>query len=61
MILQLKQGVGRLIRTDTDTGVMAILDQRLHTQGYGKQILSSLPPAMKTDDINDVASFFERN
>lgn len=60
-IIKLKQGVGRLIRSDTDTGVMAILDQRLHTQGYGKQILASLPPAVRTSNIDDVASFFERN
>lgn len=60
-IIKLKQGVGRLIRTDTDTGVMAILDQRLYTQAYGKQILASLPPAVRTSNIDDVASFFERN
>ena len=58
LIIKLKQGVGRLIRTNTDRGVVAILDQRLHTKRYGKQIKASLPPAIKTSDIRNVAQFF---
>jgi Rad3-related DNA helicase len=56
--IKLKQGVGRLIRSHTDRGVIAILDQRLHTKGYGKQILASLPPAIRTTNIADVDHFF---
>jgi Rad3-related DNA helicase len=57
-ILALKQGVGRLIRTETDRGVMAILDSRLHTKQYGKQVIASLPNARQTDRFEDVAGFF---
>jgi len=56
--IKLKQGVGRLIRSNSDRGVIAILDQRLHTKGYGKQILASLPPATRTTNIADVDRFF---
>ncbi len=58
-ILRLKQGVGRLIRTREDRGVMAILDTRLHTKGYGKLVLGALPPARVTTEINDVERFFD--
>jgi ATP-dependent DNA helicase DinG len=50
-ILRLKQGFGRLIRTATDTGVVAILDARLHTKNYGRQILKALPPAPRMDKM----------
>ena len=42
-ILRLKQGFGRLIRTQTDTGIVVILDPRIKTRSYGKQFLRSLP------------------
>lgn len=42
--LMLAQGAGRLIRSATDKGVIAILDRRLHTKRYGKQLIRSLPP-----------------
>ena len=42
-ILRLKQGFGRLIRTQTDTGIVVILDPRIKTRRYGKQFLDSLP------------------
>lgn len=57
-IIKLKQGVGRLIRTNTDRGVMAILDSRLLFKSYGKRIRQSLPPAPITSDIRDIATFF---
>lgn len=57
-VLRLKQGIGRLLRTRTDRGVMAILDTRLHTKGYGKQVLSALPPAQRTSSLRDVERFF---
>jgi Rad3-related DNA helicase len=58
MVLQLKQGVGRLLRTDEDRGVMAILDTRLLTKGYGTSVLRALPPAPLVTSIDKVAQFF---
>lgn len=43
-ILRLKQGFGRLIRTQTDQGIVVILDSRIRTRSYGKSFLDSLPP-----------------
>ncbi len=57
-ILTLRQGAGRLMRTATDSGVIAILDTRLFTKGYGRQFLKSLPPSPVTRDLEDVAAFF---
>ena len=58
-ILRLKQGVGRLLRTREDHGVMAILDTRLLTKGYGRQVIFALPPARRTVRIEDVQGFFQ--
>jgi Rad3-related DNA helicase len=57
-MLRLKQGLGRLLRTVDDRGVMAILDKRLHTKSYGRQVLAALPPARRTTEIADVRRFF---
>lgn len=57
-VLRLKQGLGRLLRTREDRGVMAILDTRLYTKGYGKLVLDALPPARRTASIRDVKDFF---
>jgi ATP-dependent DNA helicase DinG len=57
-VLRLKQGLGRLLRTREDRGVMAILDTRLHTKGYGKLVLDALPPARRTASIKEVERFF---
>src|SRR6266496_2469914 len=57
-VLRLKQGLGRLLRTRDDRGVMAILDTRLYTKGYGKLVLEALPPARRTASIKDVDRFF---
>ncbi|HVZ21376.1 MAG TPA: ATP-dependent DNA helicase, partial [Vicinamibacterales bacterium] len=57
-ILALQQGLGRLIRHRTDRGVLAILDPRLRTMGYGRRFLASLPPAPVTHDLDAVARFF---
>jgi Rad3-related DNA helicase/serine/threonine protein kinase len=59
-VLRLKQGLGRLLRTREDRGVMAILDTRLHTKGYGRLILKALPPARRTTSLEEVRSFFRR-
>ena len=58
-IISLKQGLGRLIRSATDRGVLSILDPRLRTQGYGRQFLKSLPPCRTTSDLAEVARVFE--
>ena len=57
-ILALQQGLGRLIRHRTDRGVLAVLDPRLRTMGYGRRFLASLPPAPVTHDLDAVARFF---
>lgn len=53
----LKQGFGRLIRTRTDRGVIAILDRRLLTHGYGRFFLDSLPPTPVTSSFAEVERF----
>ena len=58
-ILALKQGVGRLIRRETDRGVMAILDSRINTKRYGPQVIASLPRARRTLRFEDVLAFFD--
>jgi ATP-dependent DNA helicase DinG len=57
-ILSLKQGLGRLIRSGTDRGVVAVLDSRLATMSYGERFFSSLPPYRLTHDRAEVAKFF---
>ena len=57
-ILALQQGLGRLIRHRTDRGVLAVLDPRLRTMGYGRRFLASLPPAPVTSELDAVAKFF---
>jgi ATP-dependent DNA helicase DinG len=58
--LTLLQGLGRLIRTRTDRGLLAVLDPRLVRKGYGRRFLASLPPAPLTNDLGDVEAFFGR-
>jgi ATP-dependent DNA helicase DinG len=57
----LKQGVGRLIRSEADSGVVAICDPRLTGKGYGKKLLASLPPLKRTRDIEEVRAMLERS
>jgi ATP-dependent DNA helicase DinG len=56
-VLALKQGFGRLIRTKTDRGVLALLDTRIQRMPYGKIFLESLPPYGTTQELADVARF----
>ena len=60
-VIALKQGVGRLIRSATDRGVLSILDPRLVTKSYGQHFLQSLPPCRITRNIDDVHDFFTSN
>ena len=56
-VLQLRQGFGRLIRSHADRGVVAILDPRLRTRGYGRRFLEALPPAPLVGELGAVAAF----
>jgi ATP-dependent DNA helicase DinG len=56
-IISLKQGLGRLIRTKRDRGLLAILDSRLRQKAYGRLFLASLPPCPVTHDLQEVAAF----
>jgi ATP-dependent DNA helicase DinG len=58
-ILALQQGLGRLIRHRGDRGVLAVLDPRLRTMGYGRRFLASLPSAPVTYDLAAVDRFFK--
>jgi ATP-dependent DNA helicase DinG len=58
-VITLKQGVGRLIRSTTDRGLIAVLDPRLRTAGYGRLFLASLPPCRITSNIAEAARVFE--
>jgi len=59
-VLALKQGFGRLIRTKTDRGVLALLDTRIQRMPYGKIFLESLPNYRITHNSADAARFLER-
>jgi ATP-dependent DNA helicase DinG len=56
-VLTLKQGLGRLIRTASDHGILAVLDSRLMRKQYGRRFLESLPPARLVHDLDEVARF----
>ena len=58
-VITLKQGAGRLIRDETDRGVLMICDPRLITKPYGRRIWQSLPPFKRTRVLADVLAFFE--
>ena len=59
-VLQLKQGAGRLIRDESDRGVLVLCDPRLYTKAYGRTIRESLPPMKQTRELADVEAFFAR-
>jgi ATP-dependent DNA helicase DinG len=58
-IINLKQGAGRLIRDETDRGVLMICDPRLISKSYGKRVWQSLPPFKRTREQADVLAFFK--
>jgi ATP-dependent DNA helicase DinG len=58
--ISLKQGAGRLIRTETDRGVLMLCDPRLVDKPYGKRIWQSLPPMKRTRELEEVTGFFAR-
>src|SRR5262249_50679121 len=56
--ITLKQGFGRLLRTGRDRGIVAVLDRRVVTRSSGRTLLDSLPPARRTDRLDDLRAFF---
>ena len=56
--MTLKQGFGRLIRTQRDAGVVAILDGRIVRRGYGRALVDSLPPARRVRTMDDLRDFW---
>ena len=58
--VSLAQGVGRLIRSDSDRGVVAVLDRRLVAAPYGKLLLDTLPPLWRTNDLSRVTAALGR-
>jgi len=59
--IALKQGAGRLIRDETDRGVLVICDPRLLAKPYGKRILASLPPMRLARELDEAVRFFEQS
>lgn len=57
-VITLKQGAGRLIRNETDRGVLVLCDPRIKTKPYGRLFLKSLPPMRRTRDLEAVRAFF---
>lgn len=57
-VMMFLQGVGRLIRHRNDTGVVAILDQRMRSKGYGSLFYRSLPACHGTADLDEVQAAF---
>jgi ATP-dependent DNA helicase DinG len=58
--LLLKQGAGRLIRTETDTGLLAICDPRLKTMGYGRRLIAALPPMTLVESEAEALAWLEQ-
>ncbi len=57
-VISVKQGAGRLIRDETDRGVLMICDPRLISKPYGRRVWQSLPPMRRTRDLAEVQAFF---
>ena len=57
-VLSLRQGVGRLMRASSDRGLIAIMDVRLYTKGYGRIFVASLPPSPVVRSMDPVVQFF---
>jgi len=57
-VINVKQGAGRLIRDETDRGVLMICDPRLLSKPYGRRVWQSLPPMKRTKELQDVLNFF---
>jgi len=60
-VIALRQGFGRLVRTRTDRGIVALLDRRLHTKAYGRRFLAALPECERTTEFARVQRWAEEN
>ncbi len=60
-VMMFRQGFGRLIRTNQDRGIVAILDPRVTTKGYGRTFLDSLPECPVTFELDDISEFCDRS
>ena len=60
-IITLKQGLGRLIRSRRDRGILAVMDSRLRTRSYGQLFIESLPKYTITDNIEVLRDFCRQN
>jgi ATP-dependent DNA helicase DinG len=58
-IISLKQGLGRLIRNNSDRGILSVLDTRIMTSRYGKFFFESLPHIPISHELSDINRFFE--
>jgi ATP-dependent DNA helicase DinG len=58
--LALKQGTGRLIRTELDWGVVSVMDTRLHSSGYGRKLTRSLPAFTQLDSVDELLTYCEQ-
>ena len=56
-VINVKQGAGRLIRDETDRGVLMICDPRLLSKPYGRRVWQSLPPMRRTRELSEVINF----
>ncbi len=52
-VIRFRQGIGRLIRSSMDEGIVAVLDPRIVTKGYGKQFLASVPEGVPVEDLGE--------
>ena len=59
--INLRQGVGRLIRDINDKGIVALCDNRLNSKSYGEKMLDSLPPMKRTTALSEVVSFAKKS
>lgn len=58
-VISLKQGAGRLIRSETDRGILMLCDPRLTSKPYGRKVLDALPPMKRTRKLEEVVDFFK--
>ncbi|MER3413669.1 MAG: hypothetical protein C4341_05425 [Armatimonadota bacterium] len=54
--MMVRQGAGRLLRNDSDRGVICLLDPRVHSRGYGEEVLANLPPMRRFESIEEAAA-----
>lgn len=59
--IQLKQGIGRLIRSSADRGIIAVFDIRILTKSYGRIFLKSLPPCRVVHSLDEIENFLSKS